>query len=253
MRRIKYTAGFTNPLSSFNASELPYLQELLQENRFDVQLTMKKLMYSCSKLLFRCRWEGKITDCKEIFSSSETYQGFCCAFNVLKPTGATAATKTQKVRKTQFFGPDLGLSVILNPLIEKNAMTSVNSEGIKILISKPNLFPSSRTIERMLPHKQETFVEVRPERTDCSSAVRSLPISDRGCVFNNEHPLRFFEEYMEENCLVECNMQLHIKTCDCLPYFFYNTENVETCNFMHIQCMLEHRGELFQLLELTII
>jgi hypothetical protein len=118
--RIKFAAGFTNSLSKFDASELPYLQELLQENRFDVQLTMKKLMYPCNKLLYRCRWEGKIVDCKEIFAASETYQGFCCAFNILKPAAASTANKAQKIRKTEFFGPDMGLSVILNPLIEKN-------------------------------------------------------------------------------------------------------------------------------------
>lgn len=165
MRRIKYTAGFTNAISQFNESELPLLQDILEENRFNVELTMKKLMYPCTKLLFRCRWQGKITDCKELFAVSETYQGYCCSFNILRPTSVTAINKNQTVRKTHFFGPDMGLSVILNPLIEKQAMTSVNSEGIKILINEFNLYPSARAIERMLPSKQETFFEIRPERT----------------------------------------------------------------------------------------
>lgn len=188
--RIKYTAGFTNPIGPVDSTKLPYLQDILSDNRFDVQTTMKKLMYPCTKLLWRCRWEGVILDCKEIFRIAETYQGYCCAFNILKPTGASVASNIQKIRKTQYFGPDMGLSVIINPLIEHNAMTSVNSEGIKILVNEHNLYPSERTIERMLPHQQETFVEVRPERTDCSNAVRSLPLSDRGCVFNNEHALK---------------------------------------------------------------
>lgn len=188
--RIKYTAGFTNPIGPVDSTKLPYLQDILSDNRFDVQTTMKKLMYPCTKLLWRCRWEGVIVDCKEIFRIAETYQGYCCAFNILKPTGASVASNIQKIRKTQYFGPDMGLSVIINPLIEHNAMTSVNSEGIKILVNEHNLYPSERTIERMLPHQQETFVEVRPERTDCSNAVRSLPLSDRGCVFNNEHALK---------------------------------------------------------------
>jgi Amiloride-sensitive sodium channel len=102
----------------------------------------------------------------------------------------SAVNKAQKTRKTQFFGPDMGLSVILSPLIEKNAMTSVNSEGMKILINEHNLYPSERSIERMVPHREESFVEIRPERTGCSSAVNSLPISDRGCVFENEHEIR---------------------------------------------------------------
>lgn len=244
MSRIKYTAGFTNPIGPVDPKKLPYLQDILSENRFDVQTTMKKLMYPCTKLLSRCRWEGIIVDCKEIFKIVETYQGYCCGFNILKPTGASVASKIQKIRKTQFFGPDLGLSVIINPLIEHNSMTSVNSEGIKILVNEFNLYPSERTIERMLPHKQESFVEVRPERTDCSNAVRSLPLSDRGCVFSNEHSLKYFPVYMEENCMVECNMLQHIKTCECLPYFFYNTDNIETCSFKSIQCMVENRSEL---------
>lgn len=190
MKIIKFTAAFTNPIGEFDPTKLPYLQELLDSNRFDVQKAMKKLMYPCTKLLHRCRWEGVIVDCKEIFKTSETYQGFCCSFNVLKPLSLSAVNKVQKTRKTQFFGPDMGLSVILNPLIEQNAMTSVNSEGMKILINEHNLYPSERSIERMVPHRQESFVEIRPERTGCSSAVNSLPISDRGCVFENENQIR---------------------------------------------------------------
>lgn len=187
---MKYTAAFTNSIEKFNYSELQLVQDVLLDNRFDVQLTMKKLTFPCTKLLYRCRWEGVIVDCKELFTISETYQGYCCSFNIQKPLSNTATTKAKKIRKTQYFGYQMGLSVILNPLIEKNAMTSVNSEGIKILVNEFNLYPSARTIERMLPHKQETYVEVRPERTDCSSTVRALPISDRGCVFSNEHELK---------------------------------------------------------------
>jgi acid-sensing ion channel, other len=190
VKMVKYIAGFTNPISVFNDSELPYLQAMLQDNRFDVQLTMKKLMYPCTKLMFRCRWEGVIMDCKELFTVSETYQGYCCSFNILKPIGSSLAAKKPKIRKTQYFGPEMGLSVIMNPLIERNAMTSVNSEGMKILVNEPILYPSQRMLERMLPHQQESYVEIRPERTDCSKTVRSLSISDRGCVFSNEYQLK---------------------------------------------------------------
>lgn len=153
---------------------------------------MKKLMYPCTNLLFRCRWGGKIEDCKNLFHVSETYQGYCCSFNIKKPLKATAnANKKETTKKTQFFGPDRGLSVILKPLIEHNAMTTVNSEGIKILINEFDLFPSEKTIERMLPLMQETFVEIRPEQTISSKAISALPISDRGCVFKDEYNLRF--------------------------------------------------------------
>lgn len=194
--RIKHTAGFTHPLTDFDSVDLPFLQDILTENRFDVSLTMKKLMYPCSKLLFRCRWEGKIMDCKDLFTVTETYQGYCCSFNILKPVfGEQTANKTKKIRNTQFFGSAMGLSLILEPLIEPHALTTVSSDGVKIMISENNLYLSERMIERMLPHKQETYVEIRPEKTDCSSQISALPISDRGCVFNNEHSLRYLTCY----------------------------------------------------------
>lgn len=80
--------------------------------------------------------------------------------------------------------------MILKPQIEKNAMTSINSEGIKILINEHDFYPSEKTIERSLPHKQETFVEIKPEKTISSKAISALPISDRGCVFEDEYQLR---------------------------------------------------------------
>lgn len=166
---------------------------------------MKKLMYPCTNLLFRCRWEGKIVDCKDLFHVSETYQGYCCSFNIKKPLKASEnANKKEITKKTQFFGPDRGLSVILKPLIEQNAMTTVNSEGIKILINEFDLFPSEKTIERMLPLMQETFVEIRPEKTISSKAISALPISDRGCVFKDEYDLRFvliFTRFIFDNVL----------------------------------------------------
>lgn len=81
-------------------------------------------------------------------------------------------------------------------------MTTVNSDGMKLLINQFNFYPGERSLERMLPHRQESIVEIRPERTDCSSRVRGLSISDRGCVFDNEHHLRYFVNCIETTMLI---------------------------------------------------
>ncbi|KAG5667100.1 hypothetical protein PVAND_015099 [Polypedilum vanderplanki] len=244
-KRVKYLAGFTNPIETFDPKDLVDLYNVLNDNRFDVKLTMRKLLYPCSKLLVKCRWEGQIVDCKELFQPSETYQGYCCSFNVIKPLRArTPERRNITAKKTHFFGPNMGLSVVLKPLIEKNAMTSINSEGIKILINEHNLFPSEKTIERSLPHKQETYVEIRPERTISSKEISALPISDRGCVFEDEFPLRVFGSYSEKNCRVECKMRKIVDLCDCLPYFYYNTENIETCDVTKLPCVIKNREHL---------
>lgn len=32
--------------------------------------------------------------------------------------------------------------------------------------------------------------------------------------------------------------------CDCLPYFYYNTENVETCSVKQLPCIIKNREYL---------
>lgn len=173
VKKLRMITGFTTSFAgNLNDSDYSYVQDILAANRYDTVTAMKKIMYPCNKMLYRCRWEGKIEPCASLFQISETYQGYCCGFNVLHAVKG----KAQKPKKTQYFGPDNGLSVILNPIFEKKAITSVNSEGVKMMISNYNLFPSERSMENLLPHQQETFVDIRPERTECSNQVQNLPI-----------------------------------------------------------------------------
>lgn len=183
--------GFTTASSgNFSEPDFSYVQDILVENRYDTVTAMKKIMYPCNKMLYRCRWEGMIVPCSSLFQTTETYQGYCCGFNVLHTVLNTGKGKAQKPKKTHFFGPDNGLSVILNPIFEKNAITNVNSEGVKMMLSSHDLFPSERSKENLLPHQQESYVDIRPERTECSNQVKDLPISDRGCIFDNEFRLK---------------------------------------------------------------
>lgn len=39
-------------------------------------------------------------------------------------------------------------------------------------------------------------------------------------------------------------MQQTQKLCECLPYFYYNTENIETCEISKIECIMANRAIL---------
>ena len=71
-------------------------------------------------------------------------------------------------------------------MIEADSVSTVDSEGVKVIINDNDLYPSEESIEKLLPHQQETYVELSPERTIASEKIISLPISDRGCVFPDE-------------------------------------------------------------------
>ncbi|CAO1344894.1 unnamed protein product [Diamesa hyperborea] len=239
--KLRMITGFTTATAgNFTEPDYSYVQDILVENRYDTVTAMKKIMYPCNKMLYRCRWEGNIVPCSSLFQTTETYQGYCCGFNVLHTMLQTGKGIAQKPKKTQYFGPDNGLSVVLNPIFEKNAITSVNSEGVAMMLNNYDLYPGKRSKMSFLPHQQETFVDIRPERTECSNQVKDLPVSDRGCIFDNEFRLKFFPKYSEENCKIECLMLQTIKYCECLPYFYYNTQNIEVCNFLKIPCLTEH-------------
>ena len=52
---------------------------------------------------------------------------------------------------------------------------------------------------------------------------------------------RFFPTYREVNCQVECSMHQTMKLCDCLPYFYYNTENIEVCDISKLDWIVSNR------------
>lgn len=59
-----------------------------------------------------------------------------------------------------------------------------------MFVNDYDLYPYEVSILKMLPHRMETLVELKVEQTINSKAVQTLPISDRGCYFEDEYNLR---------------------------------------------------------------
>lgn len=71
-----------------------------------------------------------------------------------------------------------------------NTKTSLYSEGIKMLVHEPNVFPSDLSFEKVISHKTETLVRLSTIVTSCTDDVRALPVHDRGCLYEKEKKLR---------------------------------------------------------------
>lgn len=82
-----------------------------------------------------------------------------------------------------------GLSLVLAPQLD-NTKTSLYSEGIKMLVHEPNVFPSDLSFEKVISHKTETLVRLSTIVTTCTDDVRALPVHDRGCLYEKEKKLR---------------------------------------------------------------
>jgi hypothetical protein len=64
------------------------------------------------------------------------------------------------------------------------------------------------------------------------------------CHLKKIPPSSVFSGYDEKNCRVECKMKKIVELCDCLPYFYYNTENTETCDVLKLPCIIKNREHL---------
>lgn len=89
---------FQNVLDRFDISPLTgrfNTQEIIRDKVSNQdQMKPSKLMRMsfkfqltppCADILVKCQWEGEEVNCKEIFSYRKTRDGYCCAFNLVRP------------------------------------------------------------------------------------------------------------------------------------------------------------------------
>ena len=50
----------------------------------EITRIMAQVLPSCSDLLPKCFWHGKLQNCSKIFQLRKTNDGFCCTFNALR-------------------------------------------------------------------------------------------------------------------------------------------------------------------------
>ncbi|XP_059611780.1 sodium channel protein Nach-like [Phlebotomus argentipes] len=231
---LKNIIGFSDYISDVNPDHLATLQDILNANNVSIATTMRLVQQSCSSLLVRCRWEGKIVNCSSIFSPLPTFRGFCCSFNALASLGIAVA------QRTNHFGIGSGLSVVLAPSLENTTVSGAYTKGVRVLINEPAAYPGDRSIEKIYPLGMENLVRVSGEQTNCSDMVRNLPITDRKCYFPTDFRLKFFSNYRENNCDIECRIDETLNYCQCVPFFFPNPQNLDVCNVTRIPCLVDN-------------
>lgn len=149
------------------------------------------------------------------------------------------------IRKTNYIGMKGSLSAILAPEFER-IRSSVYSDNVKIIVHEPNVLASSSVNEKNVAAKSEVLVQITTMVASCSNEVQQLPISDRGCIYESERKLRFFNEYRETNCDLECDMMRIESFCKCLPYYFIgqiDDNKLPVCGFIAIKCLVDNFRE----------
>ncbi|KAK9893081.1 hypothetical protein WA026_023645, partial [Henosepilachna vigintioctopunctata] len=207
------------------------LSDILNENNYNLETVMEMIGQNCKELLVKCQWEFKVVNCMEIFMENYSKYGLCCTFY-----------GTKRVRNehtyTENYGTEGTLSVIINPMIEKNTY-SMKPRSIKVLFHDSLSYPEFRALKKIITTGTQTHMQILGTRIMCSAEVAELAIEQRECVFPDEVHLKYFKTYSDANCLIEREADEFIRICGCVPFYFDFTGK-RKCNIHQISCVIDN-------------
>ncbi len=66
----------------------------------------------------------------------------------------------------------------------------------------------------------ETIIKISVDRsTETTSELKRIRADKRGCLYEDEKVLDFFDTYSEANCVLECAWKRAASECQCVPLF----------------------------------
>lgn len=68
--------------AEFDVRDLQILDEILELNHLEIKGFMQQIRWNCNDLIYRCRFKDEIVPCDTLFQVSQTFNGFCCSFNL---------------------------------------------------------------------------------------------------------------------------------------------------------------------------
>lgn len=222
---------------------------------------------SCNAMVLKCKFGGAETNCSNIFIPVITDEGLCCAYNTVDSTfmfTREARTRIENTRSSNLVGvdwtaengypPDLppnhfpqeavgpgeseGLTVILDANVDDYFCSSTNVVGFKVILHNPTETPAVKELGLYIPTGQETKFRIRVSKLDSTPDIKSVAVSRRQCVFNDEGELLYFQSYSRSNCEMECQAARYIKYCNCIePYMPRIYSNATLCGLKDLNCI----------------
>lgn len=92
--------------------------------------------------------------------------------------------------------------------------------GFKVAIHLTGDLPSILSSNHFIrvPMNQETMITFQPEVMRTAVSLQRYSPSERGCYYSNEGTLKYFKEYTQRNCELECLTDHTLKNCGCVKF-----------------------------------
>ncbi|XP_054277184.1 pickpocket protein 28-like [Macrosteles quadrilineatus] len=88
------------------------------------------------------------------------------------------------------------------------------------------------------------MVKITPDIKVTDKILRKWTPAQRGCFFEDERFLKFFNIYTEKNCDLECEANISLSRCGCVPFYAPRTKGIPVCGPLKQPCVLESISKL---------
>ncbi|XP_017782181.1 PREDICTED: pickpocket protein 28-like [Nicrophorus vespilloides] len=92
-----------------------------------------------------------------------------------------------------------------------------------------------------------TVLEVNSQSTWSPKSMRNLHISQRHCRFIDESNLKYSPVYSTKLCKIECRIEMALRLCKCLPFYYRNLHGSKICGIDGMMCLSQHDDQMIRL------
>ncbi|KAG5680507.1 hypothetical protein PVAND_010014 [Polypedilum vanderplanki] len=103
----------------------------------------------------------------------------------------------------------------------------------------PNEISTQMHKKHFIPINEKNIVTLTANVVKTSNELRKLKPIARGCYFEGERKLKFFNSYTKLNCEFECMTNYTLKICGCLKFSMPRDKNTPICNIDKILCYFD--------------
>ncbi|KAG8245420.1 hypothetical protein J6590_106721 [Homalodisca vitripennis] len=99
----------------------------------------------------------------------------------------------------------------LYPWFKMTATVILHSPAEAPTLSHPSIYVRTDCL---------TTISIVPEIKTTKEELRRWDPTLRGCFFEDERPLQYFQYYTEKNCDLECGSNASLSRCGCVPFYY---------------------------------
>lgn len=90
--------------------------------------------------------------------------------------------------------------------------------GFKVSLHLPGDLPQMANHFVRIPNERDTQITINPEVVRTADSLRGYAPNARGCYYPDERTLKYFKEYTQRNCELECLTDHTLENCRCVKF-----------------------------------